>query len=144
LPTIGLDCEIILDGTGYFIEPASFHLARPRVRRADLTRTAASGGAGVGERYVDQGRAKREWSFTVLAHQAMKDFAGNAVGSTGQTYRDALHTSYQKVATTISFTDPHGTSWTVRFDDLAEDLVNVRAVGDGELQYLCHVTLVEA
>lgn len=144
MPTIGLDCMVILDGTGYFIEPDHFSMIRPRVRRADYNRTAAAGGAGVGERYVDMGPAKREWRFIVVAFQAMRDYAGRTVTSTGQVQRDALHASYNKVNTTLSFTDPQGTAWTVHFDDLVEELADVRAQADGELQYYLHVTLTEA
>lgn len=144
MATIGLDCNIILDGTGYWVEPDTFSMARPRVRSAVSNRTAASGSAGAGERYVDLGPGKREWSFIIAAFQAIRDYAGNPIATTGQTYRDALHTSYQKVNTTLSFTDPQGSVWTVHFDHLVEDIENVRAQADGELQYHMHVLLVEA
>src|SRR5579884_2385357 len=140
MPTIGLDCEIILDGQGYWVERESFAVRRPRIRRADVTRVVASGGAGVGERYVDQGPGKREWTFMVICWQAIRDFTGAVVTTTGQQYRDALHASYEKVNATLSFTDPAGHVWSVRFDDLVEGLVDVRAGVDGELQYICHVT----
>jgi hypothetical protein len=90
------------------------------------------------------GPGKREWSFIVVAFQAMRTYAGQFVSSTGQQYRDALHTSYQKVNTTLAFTDPQGSSWTVRFDDLIEEIADVRAQTDGELQYYLHVLLIEA
>src|SRR5579884_2085317 len=134
MPTIGTDCHLILDGQGYLIEPNSYTLARPRVRRAEHTRTAASGSTGAGERYLDMGPGKREWSFVVVAFQAMRDFTGNLVSATGQQYRDALHTSYQKVATVLAFTDPQGAAWSVHFDELTETIADVRAAGDGELQ----------
>src|SRR5947209_7486077 len=114
MPTIGLDCELILDGTGYFIERSSFKVVRPRVRRADHNRVPAAAGAGAGERYLDLGPGKREWSFVILAHQAMRAFDGTPVSSTGQQLRDALHTSYEKVNTILAFTDPTGASWSVR------------------------------
>jgi hypothetical protein len=144
MPTIGLDCQLILDGTGYFIEPGSFTLHRPRVRRAEHTRQPASGSAGAGERYLDMGPGKREWVFTVVAYQSIRTYAGQLTATTGQQYRDALHTSYQKVNTTLSFTDPAGTVWSVRFDDLIEQITDVRSQADGEIQYLLRVTLVEA
>jgi hypothetical protein len=147
MPTIGLDAQILLDGSGYFIEPTSFAVKQPRIRRAELTRTpaaAGASGAGSGERYVDQGPGKREWSFTILAFQSIRTYAGTMVTLTGQQYRDAVHTSYQKVNTTLAFTDPNSQSWTAHFDDLHEEIDDVRAQNDGELQYYLHVTLTEA
>jgi hypothetical protein len=147
MPTIGLDCHLILDGAGYWTDPVSYSLHRPRVRAATHNRTAATigpPGAGVGERYVDMGPGKREWKFTIPAFQAMRDYAGRVISSTGQAYRDSLHASYNKVNTTLSFTDPQGAAWTVRFDDLLEDLDDIRSQADGQIQYFMHVTLVEA
>ena len=62
MATIGLDCQLILDGTGYFIEPQSYSMARPRVRSSTYNRVPANAAthAGAGERYVDQGPGKRE------------------------------------------------------------------------------------
>ncbi len=144
MPTIGTDCMLILDGQGYWIEPDSYSVRRPRVRTAQHNRTISAGGAGAGERYVDFGPGKRVFSFTVLAYQSIRDYAGQLVTTTGQQYRDALHTSYEQVNTTLSFTDPHGTSWSVRFDGLAESIPDVRSQVDGEIQYLLAVVLVEA
>jgi hypothetical protein len=135
---------LILDGQGYWIEPASYSVHRPRVRTAQHNRTPASGGAGAGERYVDFGPGKREFRFTVLAYQSIRDYTGTLVTTTGQQYRDALHASYEKVNTVISFTDPHGQSWSVRFDALAESIPDIRSQVDGEIQYLLAVVLVEA
>jgi hypothetical protein len=146
MATVGTDCQIILDGTGYFIEPTSYSVARPRVRRADLTGVVAnpvSPGAGAGERYIDRGPGKRVFSFIVVAFAAMLDYAGNPVPLTGQQYHDALQTSYNRVNTTLAFTDPAGHVWTVRFDDLAEQLVDIRSQTDA-LQWYLSVTLVEA
>jgi hypothetical protein len=42
MPTIGLDCQLILDTNGYFIEPHSYQVIRPRVARTDLLGQAAS------------------------------------------------------------------------------------------------------
>lgn len=146
MPTVGTDCQVILDGTGYFIEPASYMVGRPRARRADLTGVAADPtgqGTGAGERYIDRGPGKRVWSFSVVCFQAMRDYAGNPVAKSGQQYRDALQSSYNKVSAALSFTDPTGRNWSVRFDDMAEQAADVRAQTDG-LQYYVHVTLVEA
>ena len=134
MPTIGVDCMIILDGTGYWIEPGSYLVSRPRVFHAQLTRAPASGGQGVTERVVDFGPQKREFSFIVVAFQAIKDYSGNFVTSTGQAYRDALTASYEKVSTVLSFVDPHNVTWNVRFDQLSEELADIRAQPDAELQ----------
>jgi hypothetical protein len=143
---VGVDCQVILDGAGYFIEPVGYTVTRPRVRRADRTGVAAdpsAPGAGAGERYIDRGPGKRVWSFTVLCFQAMKDYAGRSVSPSGQEFHDALQASYNKVNTVLAFTDPGGASWSVRFDDLVEELADVRAQTDG-LQWYMRVTLVEA
>ena len=146
MPTVGTDCQIILDGNGYYLEPASFKVTRPRIRRAELTGQSATGtapGFGAGERYVDRGPGKREWTFIVAAFNTMLSYAGVSVGLTGQQIHDNLQTSYNKVNTTLSYTDPTGTVWTVRFDDLVEELSDVRGQIDG-CQWYLHVTLVEA
>ena len=146
MPTIGTDCQIILDGQGYFLEPASFTVKRPRVRRADLTGTSAnpvSPGYGAGERYIDRGPGKREWDFILVCFNNMQSYAGQPINFTGQQYHDALVTSYNKVNTGLAFTDPIGTAWTVRFDDLVEELSDVRGQVDG-CQWYMHVTLIEA
>jgi hypothetical protein len=145
MPTIGTDCQIIFDGTGYFIEPAGYLVKRARVRRADLTGVAANPvgpGAGAGERYIDRGPGKREWNFIVVAFNAMTTYAGVSLGSTGQQVHDALQASYNKVNTQLGFTDPTGQSWTVWFDDLVEELSDVRSQVEG-CQWYLHVTLVE-
>jgi hypothetical protein len=144
MATIGLDCMLILDGNGFWIEPSTYLVRRPRVRSAALNRTIAAGGLGVGERNVDFGPAKREWLFTVVAFQAMKDYAGRTVSTTGQQYRDQITTSYEKVNTILVFTDPHSINWNVRFDNLEEELGDVRAQPDSELQYFMNVVLREA
>ena len=145
MPTIGTDCQLILDGTGYFIEPATYTVQRPRVRRADATGQAASpvgAGAGAGEVYVDRGPGKREWTFIAVCFNSMSTYAGTSIATTGQQFHDDLQTSYNKVNTQLSFTDPAGTSWTVWFDDLVEELADVRSQVDG-CQWYMHVTLVE-
>jgi len=48
---------------------------------------------------------------------------GKAEELTWKIYRDTLIASYEKVSTTLAFTDPHGSTWSVRFDDLTEELV---------------------
>ena len=56
---IGIDCELVLDGMGYFVKPGSYHMKQPRIRKAT---TRADGGLS----YVDLGPGKRIWSIIVL------------------------------------------------------------------------------
>ncbi len=44
---------------------------------------------------------------------------------TGKNLRDALQTSYNKLST-VTFTDPDGTAYTVHFDDFEEQVRNPR------------------
>lgn len=145
MATIGTDCQLILDAVGYWIEPSSFQVTRPRVRRADMTGQAASPvgpGAGAGERYIDRGPGKRDWRFIVVGFNALTKYDGTVQVTTGQAIHDSLQTSYNKVNTVLSFTDPNSVAWNVRFDDLVEQIVDVRSQVDG-IQYYLHVTLVE-
>jgi hypothetical protein len=144
MPTIGLDCQVILDGQGYWLMNDSYACHRPRVHRGDYNRNPASGTAGVGLKYVDMGPGKRLWVMDVICWQAIRDYAGNPVTTTGQAYRDALHTSYQKRKTQLVFVDPTGVSWNVYFVDLVERIDDIRDQTDGEVQYFCGVTLLEA
>ncbi len=116
---IGVDCQVIIDGTGYWIEPRSYMVQRPRVRKATIVR-------GGGERYVDAGPGRREWSFLVLALNDIKRYDGKPTSITGQQYRDALVASYNKVATVLSYTDVHGDTWSVHFDDYREQIKDLR------------------
>jgi hypothetical protein len=117
--TIGVDCQVILDGTGYWIEPRSYVVQRPRVRKATIVR-------GGGERYVDAGPGRREWSFVVLALNDIKRYDGRPTAISGEQYRDALVASYNKVAQALAFTDPFGVAFSVRFDDYIERIKDLR------------------
>lgn len=146
MATIGTDCQLIVDGVGYWIEPSSYQLTRPRVRRADMTGQAASPvgpGAGAGERYIDRGPGKRDWKFIVVAFNNLTKYDGTVQVTSGQAIHDTLQTSYNKVNTVIAYSDPNSIAWNVRFDDLVEQIVDVRSQIDG-IQYYLHVTLVEA
>lgn len=135
MPTINVDCEVMLDGTGYLVKPGSYLLERPRVLRATVR-------ADVNESYVDLGPGKRVWRFTALALNDLAKYDGTPTGLTGQQYRDALWTSYAKVATALSFTDPEGQTAQVHFDDLVERVADLRSQQVG-LSYELDVTLVE-
>lgn len=146
MPTIGVDCQIILDGIGYWIEPAHYEVSRPRVRRSDLTGLTANPvapGYGAGETYIDRGPGKREWKFIVVCFNNMVTYAGATIATTGQQFHDDLVTSYNKVNTQLSFTDPGGNTFNVWFDDLVEDIADIRSQSGG-IQWYCHCTLIEA
>jgi len=136
MPTITVDCEIALDGTGYLVKPGTYLLERPRVRRATVR-------ADGNESYVDLGPGKRVWRFTALALNDLTKYDGTPTGLAGQQYRDALWASYAKVATTLSFTDPEGLVAQVHFDDLIERVANLRSQQVG-VSYELDVALVEA
>ena len=145
MATIGVDAEVILDGTGYFVQPGSYLLHQPRVRKATIR---ADGGEG----YVDLGPGKRIWKMVVLCMNDLVKYDGTLTGLTGQQYRDALRTSYTgSVGTTISFSDPLGVIVIVHFDDYAEHIHDLHsqaiALATGgalTASYEVVVTLVEA
>lgn len=146
MPTPGQDCEIILDGTGYFVRPGSYKMKQPRVRKATMR-------ADGGESYVDLGPGKRVWSMTILCLNDLTRYDGGATGLTGQQYRDALRASYlNSTGATILFTDPlNGAAISVHFDSYAElvsDLhtqqVPLATGGSPALSYEVTIELVEA
>lgn len=112
---IGIDCELILDGTGYFVKPGSYHMKQPRIRKATLR-------ADGSESYVDLGPGRRIWSMTILCKNDLLKYDGTSVGLTGQQYRDALRTSYTtSVGSTIQYSDPlNATTIAVHFDSYQE------------------------
>ncbi len=128
---VGIDCQVALDGVGYWLAPHSYHMQRPRLRKATVLASGA-------EHYVDAGPGKRVWSFTVLALDDLARYDGKPAGRTGQEYRDSLAASYDTIGV-LPFVDPHGVAWQVRFDHLVESLPDPRAAG-----YLLAVELVEA
>lgn len=135
MPTIQVDCELVLDGTGYWVKPGTYLMERPRVRRATVR---ADGNTS----YVDLGPGRRVWRFTALARNDLTKYDGTPTGVTGQQYRDALWASYVKVATALSFTDPDGQTVQVHFDDLVEHVADLRSQQVG-LSYELEVALVE-
>jgi hypothetical protein len=146
MPTIGLDCEVILDGTGYFIKPLSYSMRQPRIRG---TSTRADGAAS----YVDLGAGKREWRMIVLCLNDLLRYDGSPTGVTGQQYRDALRTSFLgSTGTTLLFSDPvSGTAIPVHFDAYSERIPDLRtqiigAAGGGSpgASYEVEIVLVEA
>ncbi len=136
MATVGIDCQVILDGQGYLIAPHSYHVQRPRIRRSTLTVSGA-------ERWVDLGPGKRVWQFAVLALNDLQTYGGVPLGLSGQAIHDALAASYARVGVTLAYTDVAGQSYQVRFDGLGEAVRDVRdqVVSPG---YLLAVRLVEA
>ena len=145
MATIGLDCEIILDGTGYFVQPASFQLRQPRIRKA----TVRADGA---ESYVDLGPGKRSWSMVILCSNELTRYDGSLTGISGQQYRDALRTSYLSSAgSTIILKDPINGSINVHFDayservnDLHTQITALMTGGSLAASYEVSIELVEA
>jgi hypothetical protein len=146
MPIIGTDCELVLDGTGYFIKPSTYQIKQPRIRHASYR---ADGSLS----YVDLGPGKRLWSMTVLARNDLLRYDGTSTGLTGQQYRDALHTSYtSNIGTTINFTDPlNGSAIQVHFDsyierilDLHSQIVTVATGGSAGASYEVSIELLEA
>lgn len=141
--TVGSNCEIIVDGQGYYVKPGSFAMKQPRVRKAVVRADGA-------ESYTDLGPGKRDWSMIILCLNDLLNYDGTSNGLSGQQYRDALRTSYAKVATAIVFIDAQGNSISVRFDNYVEisyDLHSQQvALVDGvspAVSYEAHITLVE-
>ena len=121
MATIGIDGEIILDGTGYFVKPESYVVKQPRLSK---TNYRADGGLA----YVDLGPGRRNWSLIILALNELKLYNGTVSSLSGQQYRDALRASYlNNIGTAISFTDPLGGSHNVYFTYYAERILNLHS-----------------
>jgi hypothetical protein len=145
MATIGFDCELLLDGVGYFVKPGSYRMRQPRVRNSTVR---ADGGLS----YVDLGPGKRIWSMVILCLNDLTRYDGVATGLTGQQYRDALRASYlSSVGTTLLYIDPisngpiavHFDSYVEAVQDLHEQQVAL-AVGDAPgLSYEVTIELVE-
>lgn len=123
MPTIGVDAQIILDGSGYFIEPHTYVMHRLRIRRATIV-------LGGGERYVDLGPGKREWHMTLLCVNQLSDYPGVPLGLNGRQLREQLRVSFEKYpgtgTSTLAYTDLDGASYSVHFDAYSEAVVDVR------------------
>jgi len=145
MATIGVDCELILDGNGYFIKPGTYRMQQPRIRK---TTVRADGGLS----YVDLGPGKRVWSMVVLCLNDLMRYDGVSTGLTGQQYRDALRTTYTgSIGTTIQYNDPiNATTVAVHFDTYKEAISDIHmqqvalAVGGTPgLSYEVTIELVE-
>jgi hypothetical protein len=146
MPTIGVDAEVIIDGSGYFVRPRSYKMQQPRIRKATVR-------ADGGQAYVDLGPGRRTWTLTILCVNDQLKYDGTPTNVSGQQYRDALRTSYtSSVGTTIQFIDPLNSSpIAVHFDSYSELVYDLRvqqvALATGAppaLSYEVEIVLVEA
>jgi hypothetical protein len=146
MATIGIDCELILDGNGYFIKPGTYRVQQPRIRKATVRADGALA-------YVDLGPGKRVWSMTVLCLNDLTRYDGTPTGITGQQYRDALHASYTgSIGTSLLYSDPlNTTAVAVHFDFYKEGIADLHiqqmalAVGGTPgLSYEVMIELIEA
>ncbi len=121
MPQIGLDGHIVLDGTGYFIQPGSYKLHQPRIRKATIR-------ADGGEAYIDLGPGKRVWSMVILCLNDLVRYDGVPTGITGQQYRDALRASYARnIGGTINYSDPINGTVAVHFDNYTERIIDLHS-----------------
>jgi hypothetical protein len=146
MATIGTDCELILDGTGYFIKPGTYRLQQPRIRKMTVRADGALS-------YVDLGPGKRRWSMSVLCVNDLLRYDGSATGWMGEQYRVALHTSYtSSTGTTIQYSDPiNATAVAVHFDVYKETITDLHMQqiapatgGTAGLSYEVAIELIEA
>ncbi|HEY0755441.1 MAG TPA: hypothetical protein VGD98_15900 [Ktedonobacteraceae bacterium] len=144
--TIGLDAEIGLDGTGYFVKPGSYSVKQPRIRKATVR-------ADGGESYIDLGPGRREWSMSILCLNDLLKYDGTASGKSGQQYRDTLRASYTgSIGTTLNFSDPlGGSAIPVHFDsyeetirDLHSQVISLATGGSPAASYEVKIVLIEA
>jgi hypothetical protein len=143
---IGIDCEVVIDASGYFVKPGSYSVKQPRIRQASYR---ADGSLA----YVDLGPGKRTWTMTILCINELRRYDGALVAMSGQQYRDALRASYTgSTGATINFTDPlNGTTIPVHFDayeekiiDLHSQIIALAAGGSVGASYEVTITLLEA
>ena len=146
MPSIGVDCEVIIDNAGFMIKPGTYQIKQPRIRH---TSYRADGSLSS----VDLGPGKRLWSMTVLARNDLLRYDGTSTGLTGQQYRDALRSSYtNNIGTTINFTDPlsssaipvHFDNYTERILDLHSQIITVSTGGSTSASYEVSIELLEA
>ncbi len=121
MPTIGVDAEVIIDGSGYFVRPRSYKMQQPRIRKATVR-------ADGGQAYVDLGPGRRTWTLTILCVNDQLKYDGTPTNISGQQYRDALRASYTgSVGTTIQFIDPLSSApISVHFDSYSELVYDLR------------------
>jgi hypothetical protein len=146
MPTIGVDAEVIIDGSGYFVRPRSYTMQQPRIRKATVR-------ADGGQAYVDLGPGRRIWKLIILCVNDQLKYDGTPTNMSGQQYRDALRASYtNSVGSTIQFIDPlNSAPIAVHFDSYSELVYDLRvqqvALATGAppaLSYEVEIVLLEA
>lgn len=147
MASIGVDCELILDGTGYFVKPGTYQMKQPRIRKATVR---ADGGLS----YVDLGPGKRHWSMVLLCKNDLLRYDSTPTGLTGQQYRDALRASYYgSTGLTVIYNDPlsgstpisvHIDSYAESVPDLHSQQVPLAVAASAGLSYEVTIELVEA
>lgn len=160
MPTLGFDCQTILDGSGYFVAPGSYTMTRPK--QAVILKTRGTPPAiapplaglntmlpapkprtgGVPVTVLDRGPNQRVWTMDLLCANTLKRYDGSAMGAVGQQLRDQLHASYEKVGLLLPFTDPEGYEYQVVFTHLVEKIADLRTQVLG-IDYIVGVTLTE-
>ena len=145
MATIGVDCEVMLDGSGYFLKPGSYQMQQPRIRSSTVRADGALS-------YVDLGPGKRRWQMVVLCLNDLQRYDGQPTGLAGQAYRDALRASYTgSLGTTVTFVDPlngssavHFDSYSERIPDLHSQVIALATGGSLAASYEVSIELVEA
>ncbi len=143
MPTIALDCQIILDGNGYFVQPGGYKMTRPRVAIRTKTRGPALPNQPVPTRWTDRGPDQRVWVLKIVAFNTLKTYDGHPLSLTGQQIRENLRTSYNRTAQILQFTDPNKDDYQVVFGEYVEEIHDLRTQITG-LEYIITATLIEA
>ncbi|MCL5256557.1 MAG: hypothetical protein M1319_02030 [Chloroflexi bacterium] len=144
MAAIGLDCDITLqhanvnggEPAGFLLKAAGKQKAFTCSVRRVRSFTYTAGGALA---YTDSGPGRREWKMTILAGEGMIDHRQAAVSATAREIRTLLAAFYQLVNEVLTFTDPTGDSWSVRFDSWLEAMPDLPATG-----WEIDITLLEA
>ena len=148
MPTIGVDCQVILNGRGYFVQPGTYKMARPRVAAMTPMRSLPPGEnpndwlQGVPIRWTDRGPRQRIWTMKIQCYNTLLKYDGSPTGIRAEEYRDALQNDYQRTAMILPFTDPAGVCRGVAFTDFVEEIADLRAQAT-VLNFLITIELTE-
>jgi hypothetical protein len=147
MPTIGYDCEIIIDGTGYFVKPGTYLVKQPRIRHISYRVDGSLS-------YTDLGPGRRFWHMTILALNELTRYDGTLISTSGQQWRDALYASYAgHVGTTILFGTPqinepvipvYFDHYEERLLDLRTQVISIVTAGSIGASYEIEIELLEA
>jgi hypothetical protein len=148
VPTIGVDCQVILNGKGYFVQPGTYKMTRPRVsimtpmRRLPVGADPKQWRDGVPIRWTDRGPRQRIWTMKIQCYGSLLRYDGTPTGITGYDYRDSLQIAYQHTAQILPFTDPAGVCRGVAFTHFIEEIADLRAQATA-LNFLVTIELTE-